>query len=197
MGNDSRGRRRRPFQDLAPERRQAAIRDLVSRLQRHVYVAVRTQEQRHLGQDGANGDVLQVDHHPRSGDVACQRQRLAVRQFIGLVRVLELPEKDAVTAVGIPGHGGQQVGAVALRQIWNWGQAWLPHREGPGAAEKLGLQKETMYRAEAQLRAKSKQESITLGDALERLLLQVTRKNDARGYERFKDLFEAIVAYNE
>jgi CRISPR type III-A-associated protein Csm2 len=34
-------------------------------------------------------------------------------------------------------------------------------------------------------------------DALERLLLQVTRKNDAQGYERFKDLFEAIVAYNE
>jgi CRISPR type III-A-associated protein Csm2 len=34
-------------------------------------------------------------------------------------------------------------------------------------------------------------------DALERLLLQVTRKNDVRGYERFKDLFEAIVAYNE
>src|SRR5579862_621773 len=34
-------------------------------------------------------------------------------------------------------------------------------------------------------------------DALERLLLQVTRRNDARCYERFKDLFEAIVAYNE
>jgi len=34
-------------------------------------------------------------------------------------------------------------------------------------------------------------------DQIERLLLQVTRKNDARGYERFKDLFEAIVAYNE
>jgi CRISPR type III-A-associated protein Csm2 len=34
-------------------------------------------------------------------------------------------------------------------------------------------------------------------DGLERLLLQVTRKNEARGYERFKDLFEAIVAYNE
>jgi CRISPR type III-A-associated protein Csm2 len=34
-------------------------------------------------------------------------------------------------------------------------------------------------------------------DQLEKLLLQVTRKNDARGYERFKDLFEAIVAYNE
>lgn len=34
-------------------------------------------------------------------------------------------------------------------------------------------------------------------DTLERLLLQVTRKNDARGYERFRDLFEAIVAYNE
>jgi CRISPR type III-A-associated protein Csm2 len=34
-------------------------------------------------------------------------------------------------------------------------------------------------------------------DQLEKLLLQVTRKNDARGYDRFKDLFEAIVAYNE
>ena len=34
-------------------------------------------------------------------------------------------------------------------------------------------------------------------DTLERLLLQVTRKNETRGYERFRDLFEAIVAYNE
>ncbi len=34
-------------------------------------------------------------------------------------------------------------------------------------------------------------------DTLEKLLLQVTRKNDIRGYERFRDLFEAIVAYNE
>jgi len=34
-------------------------------------------------------------------------------------------------------------------------------------------------------------------DALEKLLLQVTRKNAAPGYERFRDLFEAIVAYNE
>jgi CRISPR type III-A-associated protein Csm2 len=34
-------------------------------------------------------------------------------------------------------------------------------------------------------------------DQLERLLLQVTRKNELRGYERFRDLFEAIVAYNE
>jgi CRISPR type III-A-associated protein Csm2 len=34
-------------------------------------------------------------------------------------------------------------------------------------------------------------------DPLERLLLQVTRKNDMRGYERFRDLFEAIIAYNE
>src|SRR3954447_3443744 len=34
-------------------------------------------------------------------------------------------------------------------------------------------------------------------DQIEKLLLQVTRKNEARGYERFRDLFEAIVAYNE
>jgi CRISPR type III-A-associated protein Csm2 len=34
-------------------------------------------------------------------------------------------------------------------------------------------------------------------DSLEKLLLQVTRKNDSRGYDRFRDLFEAIIAYNE
>ncbi len=34
-------------------------------------------------------------------------------------------------------------------------------------------------------------------DSIEKLLLTVTRKNEARGYERFRDLFEAIVAYNE
>src|ERR1039458_4661951 len=34
-------------------------------------------------------------------------------------------------------------------------------------------------------------------DQIEKLLLQVTRRNDSRGYDRFKDLFEAIVAYNE
>ena len=34
-------------------------------------------------------------------------------------------------------------------------------------------------------------------DSIERLLLQVTRKNEPRGYERFRDLFEAIIAYNE
>jgi CRISPR type III-A-associated protein Csm2 len=34
-------------------------------------------------------------------------------------------------------------------------------------------------------------------DTLEKLLLQVTRKNDTKGYDRFRDLFEAIVAYNE
>jgi CRISPR type III-A-associated protein Csm2 len=34
-------------------------------------------------------------------------------------------------------------------------------------------------------------------DSLERLLLQVTRKDELRGYERFRDLFEAIIAYNE
>ena len=39
--------------------------------------------------------------------------------------------------------------------------------------------------------------SLRSMDQLEKLLLQVTRKNDTRGYERFKDLFEAIIAYNE
>jgi CRISPR type III-A-associated protein Csm2 len=34
-------------------------------------------------------------------------------------------------------------------------------------------------------------------DQIEKLLLQVTRKNETRGYERFKDLFEAVIAYNE
>jgi CRISPR type III-A-associated protein Csm2 len=39
--------------------------------------------------------------------------------------------------------------------------------------------------------------SLRSMDVLEKLLLQVTRKNTAPGYERFRDLFEAIVAYNE
>ena len=47
------------------------------------------------------------------------------------------------------------------------------------------------------LRTPSLRHSLRSLDALERLLLQVTRKNDTRGYERFRDLFEAIVAYNE
>ena len=34
-------------------------------------------------------------------------------------------------------------------------------------------------------------------DSLEKLLLAVTRRNDLKGYERFRDLFEAIIAYNE
>ena len=34
-------------------------------------------------------------------------------------------------------------------------------------------------------------------DSLEKLLLAVTRRNDIKGYERFRDLFEAIIAYNE
>ena len=49
----------------------------------------------------------------------------------------------------------------------------------------------------ARLAYTSARHSLRSLDALERLLLQVTRRNDARGYERFKDLFEAIVAYNE
>ena len=32
---------------------------------------------------------------------------------------------------------------------------------------------------------------------LEKLLLAVTRRNDIKGFERFRDLFEAIIAYNE
>ena len=34
-------------------------------------------------------------------------------------------------------------------------------------------------------------------ESLERLLLQVTRRDEPRAYERFRDLFEAIVAYSE
>lgn len=34
-------------------------------------------------------------------------------------------------------------------------------------------------------------------DPLEKLLLQVTRRNELKAYERFRDLFEAIIAYNE
>ena len=60
---------------------------------------------------------------------------------------------------------------------------------------KLALVQAEMVRA--RLAYTIARHSLRSLDALERLLLQVTRKNDTRGYERFRDLFEAIVAYNE
>jgi hypothetical protein len=50
------------------------IRRLVGCLQRHIHVAIGVQEQRHLRQGSADGNVLQIDFHPwRVGGVAGQR----------------------------------------------------------------------------------------------------------------------------
>ena len=53
-----------------------------------------------------------------------------------------------------------------------------------------------MLRARASTTAIARHSLRSL-DSLEKLLLAVTRRNDIKGYERFRDLFEAIIAYNE
>src|SRR5258707_10976950 len=76
-----------------------------------------------------------------------------------------------------------------LRRLYN------AVRRGVRAPESERQQHFVMLRA--RLAYTIARHSLRSLDSIEKLLLQVTRKNDARGYERFKDLFEAIVAYNE
>ncbi len=76
-----------------------------------------------------------------------------------------------------------------LRRLYN------AVRRACRAAENERQQQFVMLRA--RLAYTIARHSLRSLDTLEKLLLQVTRKNDPRGYERFRDLFEAIVAYNE
>ncbi len=76
-----------------------------------------------------------------------------------------------------------------LRRLYN------AVRRACRAAENERQQQFVMLRA--RLAYTIARHSLRSLDTLEKLLLQVTRKNDVRGYERFRDLFEAIVAYNE
>lgn len=76
-----------------------------------------------------------------------------------------------------------------LRRLYN------AVRRATRAAENLRQHEFVMLRA--RLAYTIARHGLRSLDQLERLLLQVTRKNEARGYERFRDLFEAIVAYNE
>jgi len=72
-----------------------------------------------------------------------------------------------------------------------------PRDEGPrGEPEEVPPDPVIQARTDCWLAAEPQQGLRSL-DQIEKLLLQVTRRNDSRGYERFKDLFEAIVAYNE
>jgi CRISPR type III-A-associated protein Csm2 len=76
-----------------------------------------------------------------------------------------------------------------LRRLYN------AVRRGVRAPESERQQHFVMLRA--RLAYTIARHSLRSLDSIEKLLLQVTRKNDARGYERFRDLFEAIIAYNE
>src|SRR5262245_61726321 len=67
------GLQRRPsFEDVAPEGGHVLEACLIGWLQRHGNVAVRPEEQRHVRQQIAHGQVLQVDLHPWTGDEAGQ-----------------------------------------------------------------------------------------------------------------------------
>src|SRR5262249_5540343 len=78
-------------------------------LQRHVYITVGAQEQRHFGQDAANGDMLQENLYSRSRDVAGQGEWLGRREGVRLVRILQVLKQDAVHALGVMRAGWEQI----------------------------------------------------------------------------------------
>jgi CRISPR type III-A-associated protein Csm2 len=112
------------------------------------------------------------------------------------------PEIDIEKLIGDPLYLDNQAHAVVsrmrdmdsgtksqLRRLYN------AVRRAVRAPESERQQQFVMLRA--RLAYTIARHSLRSLDTLEKLLLQVTRKNDARGYERFRDLFEAIIAYNE
>lgn len=112
------------------------------------------------------------------------------------------PEIDIEKLIGDPLYLDNQAHAVVsrmrdmdsgtksqLRRLYN------AVRRAVRAPESERQQQFVMLRA--RLAYTIARHSLRSLDTLEKLLLQVTRKNDPRGYERFRDLFEAIIAYNE
>ena len=94
---------------------------------------------------------------------------------------------DACKATGVERY--LMVSAMGVERPDSWQQNMKPYYEAKRDADDALRESGLAYTiARHQLRSL---------DTLEKLLLQVTRKNDTKGYERFRDLFEAIVAYNE
>ena len=67
------------LQHAPPVGRCPPVGGLVRGFQRDIDVTIGVQEQGHVGQHRANGQVLQISHRPRIGEVGSQRQRLARR----------------------------------------------------------------------------------------------------------------------
>src|ERR1019366_6178447 len=110
------------------------------------------------------------------------------------------------------GPGGPGVGQIGDRGLAHGTRAGTTEAESPAAGRRRTGRRRGVRRAVRAPESERQHEFVMLRarlaytiarhglrslDQLEKLLLQVTRKNDIRGYERFKDLFEAIVAYNE
>lgn len=79
----ARSTRGRPaFKHRTPECRHALIGGVVRRLQRHIDVAIGANEQRHVGQHGPDGEMLQIDFNLRPGRVARHGKRFVGGQIV-------------------------------------------------------------------------------------------------------------------
>lgn len=153
------------------------------------------------GGDRPHGDRPQGDRRPGGGDRGERGERREGRPGGG--RPFEMaPEIDIEKLISDSLYLDNQAHAVVarmrdmdsgtksqLRRLYNAVRRAVRAPDGEKQHQFVMLRARLAYTIA--------RHSLRSLDALERLLLQVTRRNDARGYERFKDLFEAIVAYNE
>ena len=138
-------------------------------------------------QGGGRGDDRRPDRGDRGGD----RGRFEGPPEIDLDKLMSDPlNQDNQAHSGVSRMRDMDSGTRSqLRRLYN------AVRRAVRAPENERQQAFVMLRA--RLAYTIARHSLRSLDSLERLLLQVTRKNEVRGYERFRDLFEAIVAYNE
>ena len=137
-------------------------------------------ENRHGGERGERGD-----RGPRPGGRPDFMQDIDLEKLLGDSLYLDNQAHAVVVRIRDMDSGTRST----LRRLYN------SVRRATRAPENERQHEFVMLRA--RLAYTIARHGLRSLDQIERLLLQVTRKNDARGYERFRDLFEAIVAYNE
>jgi CRISPR type III-A-associated protein Csm2 len=143
------------------------------------------------GRGGQHGDRREGGRPDRGGDRGGDRGRFEGPPEIDIEKLISDPLYLDNQAHGVVSRMRDMDSGTKsqLRRLYN------AVRRAVRAPENERQQQFVMLRA--RLAYTIARHSLRSLDSLEKLLLQVTRKNDARGYERFRDLFEAIVAYNE
>jgi len=146
------------------------------------------------------GDRPQGDRGPRPGGDRGPEHRGAERG--GDRPRFEFPEIELEKLIGDSLYLDNQAHAIVsrmrdmdtgtksqLRRLYNAVRRAVRAPEGERQHEFVMLRARLAYTIA--------RHSLRSLDQIEKLLLQVTRKNETRGYERFKDLYEAVIAYNE